>query len=104
MLYVESMNKEAGSRIRAAYDMQVAHFKPYREHTLPMPFLTTFHPAGASTTSPNDPRTTAVGSRHLVELLPLIAAAVRYCVHYQAAGIYLGLRTGNVADDLAQAT
>jgi 7-cyano-7-deazaguanine synthase len=25
-------------------------------------------------------------------------------VHYQAAGIYLGLRTGNVADDLAQAT
>src|SRR5262245_25447652 len=103
LLHVEAV-QQPGSRIRAAYDMQVAHFKPYREHTLPMPFLTTFHPAGMSTSSANDPRTAAMGSRHLVELLPLIAAAARYCVHYQAAAIYLGLRTGNVADDLAQAT
>lgn len=27
------------ARARAAYDQQVAHFKPYREHTLAMPFL-----------------------------------------------------------------
>ena len=25
-------------RTRAAYDQQVAHFKPYREHTVPMTF------------------------------------------------------------------
>jgi 7-cyano-7-deazaguanine synthase len=103
LLHVESV-QQPGSRIRAAYDMQVAHFKPYREHTLPMPFLTTFHPAGTSTSSPTDPRATAMGAKHLVELLPLIAAAARYGVHYQAAAIYLGLRTGGSADDLAQAT
>ena len=32
---------DGGTRGRAAYDQQVAHFKPYREHSLPMPFLAT---------------------------------------------------------------
>src|SRR4051812_12863040 len=27
------------ARHRAAYDQQIAHFKPYREHTLAMPYL-----------------------------------------------------------------
>src|SRR5262249_30068331 len=35
---------QPGSRIRAAYDQQVAFFKPYREHTLPMPFLAAVQP------------------------------------------------------------
>ena len=32
---------EGGTRARAAYDQQVQHFKPFREHSLPMPFLAT---------------------------------------------------------------
>ena len=39
LLYAEAV-PQPGSRVRMAYDQQVAHFKPYREHTLPMPFLT----------------------------------------------------------------
>ena len=39
LLYAEAM-PQPGSRARMAYDQQVAHFKPYREHTLQMPFLT----------------------------------------------------------------
>jgi 7-cyano-7-deazaguanine synthase len=45
-----------------------------------------------------------MGGKHLVELLPLVAAAVRYAVHYQAGAVYLGLRIGGAADDLTQAT
>ena len=33
MVFAE-VEQGAGSRARAAYDQQVAHFKPYREHTL----------------------------------------------------------------------
>ena len=44
MLYAEDADQ--GPRTRAAYDMQVAHFKPYREHTITMPFLSMFKPIG----------------------------------------------------------
>ncbi|HEY8665276.1 MAG TPA: 7-cyano-7-deazaguanine synthase, partial [Tepidisphaeraceae bacterium] len=40
----------------------------------------------------------------MLELLPLMAAAVRYAVHYQAAAVYLGLRVGGQGDELSQAT
>jgi 7-cyano-7-deazaguanine synthase len=103
LLHVESV-QQPGSRVRAAYDMQVAHFKPYREHTLPMPFLTLFQAAAAGSPAPGDPRVPLMGGKHLVELLPLIAAALRYAVHYQASAAYLGLRIGGAADDLTQAT
>jgi 7-cyano-7-deazaguanine synthase in queuosine biosynthesis len=104
MLYVESV-PQPGSRIRAAYDLQVAHFKPYREHTLSMPFLSTFQPMGMSNSaSLTDPRVPAQVASQVVELLPLLAAAVRFGIHYQASAIYLGLRIGNQPDELAQAT
>src|SRR5438552_189190 len=47
MLFVEAGEQgavAAGPRARAAFDLQVAHFKPYREHTLPMPFLSLIRP------------------------------------------------------------
>ncbi|MGH7179357.1 MAG: 7-cyano-7-deazaguanine synthase [Tepidisphaeraceae bacterium] len=98
------VTQQPGSRLRAAYDMQVAHFKPYREHTLPMPFLTAIQPHGQSATAMSDPRLPTVVAPQMLELLPLIAAAARFAVHYGAAAIYLGLRIGGRGDDLAQAT
>jgi 7-cyano-7-deazaguanine synthase in queuosine biosynthesis len=102
MLYVESAVDPA-SRMRASYDMQVAHFKPYREHTISMPFLTTFLPAGSGNTNSSDPRATTPVSGHLIDLLPLVAAGLRYAVHHHANQMFVGLRIGANADDLAQA-
>lgn len=103
MLFVEE-GEQPGLRARAAYDTQVAHFKPYREHTLPMPFLSLIQPVRESAPAASDPRHPAPISPQMVNLLPLIAAAMRFAVHYQAAALYLGLRVGANADELAQAT
>lgn len=95
----------AASRFKGAYDQQVAHFKPYREHTLAMPFLATLQGQQSSAAAAHaDPRSTGLLGAQLVQLLPIIAAAVPLAAHYQAAAIYLGLRVGPGADDLAQAT
>jgi 7-cyano-7-deazaguanine synthase len=94
---------QPGSRIRAAYDQQVAHFKPYREHTLPMPFLAHVQPGTSAASIATDPRVSQSTAPQLLELLPLLSAAVRYAAHYSAAAIYLGLRIGGHGDDLAQA-
>jgi 7-cyano-7-deazaguanine synthase in queuosine biosynthesis len=104
LLYAE-ISPQAGSRARAAYDQQVAHFKPYREHSVPMPFLAGVGNTTQPSASAADPRqhAAAVGGQ-MLELLPLLAAAARYAVHYQAAAIYLGMRVGPHADELAHAT
>lgn len=102
MLHVE-IAPTPGSRARAAYDQQVAHFKPYREHSLNMPYLALFGPAGQKAGA-NDPRHASPLGPQMQELLPLIASAVRFAAHYQAAALYLGTRLGPMADDLAQAT
>ena len=102
-------------RARAAYDQQVAHFKPFREHTLAMSFVGTVEPSSAravagsaagsvTAASASDPRHHAPLGPQMVMLLPLVAAAVRIAAHYQAAAVYLGLRTGPRGDELAQAT
>ena len=110
MLHVESMPAGAEApqqapRGKAAYDLQVGHFKPFREHTLAMPFLSALEAptSPANNTAAADPRQASVAPQ-LTALLPLVAAAGRFAAHYQAAAIYLGLRIGPVADDLAQAT
>ncbi len=92
------------SRIRAAYDQQVGHFKPYREHTLSMSYLTALQPAGNSAAMLSDPRQGGLLASQLLNLLPLMAAAAPFASHYEAAAIYVGLRVGPGADDLAQAT
>lgn len=93
-----------GSRFHAAYNQQAAHFKPYREHTLPMPFLQPIQSSAGNTPASSDPRRPAAMVPAMLELLPLVSAAVRYAVHYQAAAIYIGLRVGGHGDDLAMAT
>jgi 7-cyano-7-deazaguanine synthase len=102
LLFAE-VGDQPGSRARAAYDMQVAYFKPYREHTLPMPFLSLIQPAHENTTG-MDPRHPTPIAPQMVDLLPLVSAALRFAVHYQAAAVYLGLRVGGSPDELAQAT
>ena len=97
---------EGGTRARAAYDQQVAHFKPFREHSLPMPFLATVRdPKSAAAAMASDPRAqTANLGPQMIDLLPLIAAGVRYAAFYQASAVYLGFRVGGSGDELASAT
>jgi 7-cyano-7-deazaguanine synthase in queuosine biosynthesis len=102
MLYVEA-SEQSGSRSRAAYDLQLAHFKPYREHVLPMPFLSVVR-HGSPTQPVSDPRQAAPLAPQLVELLPMVGAAARFAVHYQAVSIHLGFRVGNNGEALAEAT
>src|SRR5262249_37396372 len=46
LLYGE-ITPQAGSRARAAYDQQVAHFNPSREHSVPMSYLAGIGGGGA---------------------------------------------------------
>lgn len=92
------------ARQRAAYDLQVAHYKPYREHTFPLDFLATLQPSTPQPPGASDPRVGAPLGPRLVELLPLVALAARLAAHYQVPAIYLGLRVGTQPDDLAHAT
>src|SRR5436190_1782178 len=113
LLYAETGQGE-GTRARAAYDQQVAHFKPYREHTLSMPFVAAVDGdraaglgggAGSSASAATaDPRHQAPLGPQMIELLPLVATAVRFAAHYEAAAVYLGLRVGPRGDELSQAT
>jgi 7-cyano-7-deazaguanine synthase in queuosine biosynthesis len=93
---------QPGSRVRAAYEQQVAQFKPYREYSIPIAF--TAHLPANSNNVVADPRQTTPIAPQLIDLLPLISVAVRLAAHHEAAAIYVGLRTGPAADELAQAT
>jgi hypothetical protein len=101
MIYVEATSNSA-SRSRAAYDQQVAHFKPYREHTIPMPYLAALQ--SPIDTQSVDPRQTGLLHPRLVNLLPLLGAAVPFAAHYKASAVYFGLRIGPASEDLAAAT
>lgn len=103
LLYAEAV-PQPGSRTRMAYDQQVAHFKPYREHTLQMPFLTALAIDERRGATAADPRQHSPRGPQMLELLPLFAAAVRFASHYRAAAIFSGLRIGQQSDELAQAT
>jgi len=102
MLYAE-VGETPGPRSRAAYEQQLNHFKPYREHTLPMPYLSVMEPSEELAAAASDPRHPTPIAPQMLDLLPLIATAMRFAVHYQANSVYLGVRLGNDADKLAQA-
>jgi len=107
ILIFAEVEQGPGSRARASYDQQVAHFKPFREHTLAMPFFAPQSGAASAATAgagSADPRLHAPLGPQMVRLLPLVAAAVRFAADYQAAAVYLGLRVGPRGDELAQAT
>jgi 7-cyano-7-deazaguanine synthase in queuosine biosynthesis len=102
----EAEGSESTTRPRLAFDQQTAHFKPYREHVLEMPFLAQLQAPGGLKKSVEgaEARQSSRLAGQLLELLPLVAAAARFGAHYQAAVVFLGLRAGVAADDLAQAT
>jgi len=97
---------QGGSRMRAAYDQQVAQYKPYREHSLPMPFLEAVQdPKNTTAAMVGDPRAQVANlGPQMIDLLPLIAAGVRYAAFYHASAVYLGFRVGGSGDELATAT
>jgi 7-cyano-7-deazaguanine synthase len=101
MIFADATPGTSG-RQRAAYDQQVAFFKPYREYSVPIA-----HAGGApaqSMIAAADPRQGAVMAPQMLDLLPLIALAVRSAAHHQASAVYLGMRVGPDTDDLAKAT
>lgn len=93
-----------GPRARSSYEQQVAHFKPFRENTLSMPFLAGLAGSAPASQSAVDPRVPAVVTPRLVDLVPLVAVAARLAVHHSAVAVHVGLRVGPNPDDLAQAT
>lgn len=101
MVYADTSDDPAGRR-RAAFEQQVAHFKAYREYTISLAYSAGFQSQTASAMA--DPRQgTALGPQ-MLELLPMLAAAARFAVQHQAAGIYLGTRIGPSPDELTQLT
>jgi len=105
MLYIES-DAAGRPRARQAYEQQVAHFKPFREHALAMPFLGNLEGAApmSAAVQAADPRVAPSVTPLLVDLLPHVGVAARFAIHYSASAVYLGLRVGGHADELAQAT
>src|SRR5438046_9886309 len=74
---------QPGSRIRAAYDQQVAHFKPYREVTLPMPFLAPVQHGTSTAMIASDPRIASGGlGPQMLEILLLLSVSVKYAHLY----------------------
>src|SRR5688500_11779590 len=75
----------AASRFKGASDQPVAHFKPYREPTLSMPFLSMLQSQQTSAAAAHvDPRSTGLLAPQLTQLLPVVAAAVPLAAHYKA--------------------
>jgi hypothetical protein len=101
MLFIDA-GADASGRMRAAYDQQVGHFKPYREYSIPMNAAA--GPLGQSPPNSADPRQTPPLAPQMLKLLPLIAVAARSAANHQAAAIYMGMRVGPATDTLAQAT
>lgn len=99
-------SEEGSSRERVAFEQQAAHFKPYRDHSLEIPYLSVLKGPGAPKppSSAASPKTQTAIEALGIELLPLMAAAARFAAHYQALVIYLGLRVGGNVDELAQAS
>ncbi len=97
-------NPQSESRLQAAYEQQVSHFKPYREHTLVMPAIAPVSGGAAAASVAADPRAKGHLSLQLIELLPLLSVGARLASHYQASAVYFGLRAGTQSDDLATAT
>lgn len=102
MLHAEYGGPTTGRQL--AYSQQATFFKPYREHTLSMPFLSVAQFTGQSAAAAMDPRFAVGLPPRMLELAPLVATASRFAMHYEAAAVYLGLRVGSQSDELARAT
>lgn len=105
MVYGDPHPVDPPQRRKSAYDLQVAHFKPFREHTVPVQFMAVSRDRGQGQVSTaTDPRITVPVLPSLRDLTPLLGIAVSLATAYEASAIYVGLVVGPLADDLAQAT
>jgi len=103
LVYIDVTAHEVPLRRKVAYDLQVGHFKPFREHTLAMPFASLPHDKSmAGSIGSTDPRQATPLTPTLRDLVPLLGAAVTLAVAYQASAIYTGLRVGTGVDELSQ--
>jgi len=103
LIHVEGFGP-APARRKAVYDEQVGVLKPYREHTLALPFLNGLEPQTHASATLADLRSADASATALIDLMPLVAVAARYAVHYQAAAVYAGLRVGPLGEELSAAT
>jgi hypothetical protein len=97
---------DAAAGPRAAFDKQVAHFKPYRDHVLDLSFLADARD-GDRPVAPlagADPRHVPPVGPRLMELVPLVGIALRFAAHHEASAVHLGLRVGPTGDPLVSAT
>jgi hypothetical protein len=101
MIYCDT-SIDPGGRRRASFEQQVAQFKPYREYSVPVSHVAGMQMQSSATVA--DPRQGTPLGPQMLDLLPMVAAAIRFAVHHQAAAIYVGSRVGSVAEDLAQFT
>ncbi len=101
MIYADMGSDPVGRR-RAAFEQQVAHFKPYREYTISLSYAGGMQAQTASAMA--DPRQGSPLGPQMLELLPMLAAAARFAVQHQAGAIYVGSRVGPNADELTQVT
>lgn len=102
LVYIETA-ADGGSRARGAYDQQVAHFKPYREHTIAMPFLALLQSQSTAAAHALDPRQTSLLAPRFSDLLPIVSMGLRLAVYYHTSAVYVGLRVGSGANDLSAA-
>jgi 7-cyano-7-deazaguanine synthase len=90
-----------------AFDALVQQLKPYRSHRIPMHFLATQSRggiAGEAKELRGDGRTGELIIARLVDLMPIVAAGLRYAIHYNAVSLYMGTRVGPDGADLARVT
>jgi 7-cyano-7-deazaguanine synthase len=100
-VYGETVTADQPTRQRLAYETLVAHFRPFRDHAVPMPLLAI---QSDKLLSANADARGGSASASLAEAAALIGAAVPTAMAYDAAAIYLGLRVGGAHADLTAAT
>ena len=104
LVHAEVSKSDASAGTVSAMEGQTQHFKAFREHTLPMPFLGVAHDKNMAGSLGNDPRLAKPTLPALRDLTPLLGVAVTYAMAYEASAIYVGTRVGPELDGLARAT
>ncbi|GIW76665.1 MAG: hypothetical protein KatS3mg104_1728 [Phycisphaerae bacterium] len=104
LVYGEVLTPETPVRRKSMYDAQVSQFKPFRDHTIPVPYLSLVQDKTLAGSVSNDPRIADPIFPKLRNLVPLIGASSFLANVYEATAVYCGLRIGPSVDELAQAT
>ena len=109
MVFAQTVPEDADATAgrRAAFDKQVAHFKPYRDHVVDLSFLADVghgeRPPERAVDGSADPRHVPPVGPRLTDLVPLVGVALRLAAHHGASAVHLGLRVGPTGDGLIAA-